>query len=63
MTTPLFSYNQRKHVEKYQFPLIIAFSIAKSIRRNQCHTMLRFPFTTAITVTVAAKEKGRKYAV
>jgi len=49
--------------ETYKKTLISAdysFSIIKSFWRNQCNSMLRFSFATAVTVTVVAKLLGRE---
>ena len=40
--------------KKTQVSAYYNFSIIKPFRRNQCNSMLRFSFATAVTVTVVA---------
>lgn len=44
MPTFYFSYDMQKLIEKHKLPLVIAFSVAQSIMRNQCNSMHRFFF-------------------
>ena len=43
---------------KIPFSADYSFSIIKSFWRNKCYSMLRFSFSTAVTVTVVAKKVG-----
>jgi len=63
MRTPLFSYNQRKHVEEHGFPLIIEILLLPDLlscnqQKSQrvgifCVSII----VTMVTVTSVAKEK------